>query len=175
MAETLNTHTSPSGFRPIPSYLRWIAFGVAILMFALAAAIYIGFTRVVVGEHENSVKWLPIAASDICYYRSYAYTAFEFNISEDEFLKWMKSNEWDKPAEPPAIGRYSKIESPVTIGRYTAGPQFKPKPGDPLEHTAKKGYVFERLFKEGKDEGIRVVYDAEIGRAFYTWKPSESK
>lgn len=149
--------------KPIPKYLRWVAFGVGLVMFALAIAMYIGMTRVVVGEHQENVQWLPLNAKDASFYRSYDYTAFEFNIGEQDFLTWAKSNAWEtKP-----------LDKPTVIGRYTAGPKFQRKPGDPTEHTAAKGHIYEKLREGSTDEGVRVVYDSEAGRAFFTWKPSQ--
>jgi len=146
-----------------------VAFAVAVVMFALAVGIYLGLTNIVISENEPAVKWLPSTAKDVSYYRSYDYTAFEFTIPEADFLAWVKSNQWDKETKP--------IEAPFKIGRYTAGPTFQRKPDDPLDHTAAKGYFMARFFKgrEGNDEGMRAAYDAENGRAYYTWKPSQGK
>jgi len=41
-----------------------------------------------IGEDVISVDWLPAEATNINYYRSYVFTAYEFQISEAGFRKW---------------------------------------------------------------------------------------
>jgi len=39
-------------------------------------------------ENVPSVDWLPASASNVSYYKSYSFTAYEFDISESEFNAW---------------------------------------------------------------------------------------
>ncbi len=41
-----------------------------------------------IAEGVNSVEWLPVEATNIKYYRSYGFTAYEFQIDEPGFRAW---------------------------------------------------------------------------------------
>ena len=60
-----------------------------------------------IGEHVDHVNWLPPTASDICYFKTYSNTAYEFNIPENDFMNWA------------AKIKLSEIHDPFQIERYT--------------------------------------------------------
>lgn len=104
---------------------------------------------------EASGLDLPEGAKDVCYYIPSAFgpvTAYEFSISQPEFLGWAKSCNWD--VQPIS-------EQGYTIIRYThlvnpAGPSAEAK--------IKQGYYYQST-KE--DVGVYVAYDTGQGRAYY--------
>src|SRR4029450_8888779 len=67
---------------------------------------YLALTHFETAENVDRVSWLPDSASNVSYYRSYNYTAYEFDISEDEFKKWIWLDV--KPiTKPVEVHRYS--------------------------------------------------------------------
>lgn len=116
------------------------------------------------GEDLSSVSWLPESASKISYYRSYNYTAYEFDISEEDFFLWVKENQWD----------VSEITEPVTISRYNYylieeskdDPQFWEK----VFVVVKTGYFYQ--WERGQSGGgIDLAYDSIINRVYYQYNP----
>lgn len=116
------------------------------------------------GEDVNRVPWLPDSASNICYYKSYVYTAYEFDISEQGFLDWAKKHQWE----------ISEIIEPVIISRYNRF-LVDTKDSDE-EHSAaiysgiKIGYYYQWERRESGG-GIAVVYDSTKQRAYYQSNP----
>ena len=72
-----------------------------------------------IGEHMGSVAWLPRTATDISYFKSYSYTAFEFTISESEFRKWADDCELAEIRETVRIPRFNRFL--VNINDYVSG------------------------------------------------------
>jgi hypothetical protein len=137
------------------------------------------FTDVDTAEHVASVSWLPEEASDICYYRSYGFTAYEFDISEQGFLDWAESRwaGWD--VQP--------IEEPVSVTRYRSRTDSDPPydwdaandlmDEDPEEwerqyyarraiYNASISHGFYYGHETGNGGGVQVAYDSEKGRAY---------
>jgi hypothetical protein len=59
------------------------------------------------GENVTRVDWLPQKASNVSYYLNYHFKAYEFDISEDDFLAWR-----------PEV--FYEIDEPYTILRWQA-------------------------------------------------------
>ena len=59
------------------------------------------------GENVKSVDWLPAGATDVSYYKTYSWTAYEFSIEEDAFKEWAYER-WE----------LAEIKDPVSISRY---------------------------------------------------------
>lgn len=103
------------------------------------------------GENEKSVSWLPESASDVSYYLVYGSWAYEFRITESDFLEWAKENDW-----PP-----EKIAGePVSITRYT-----RMMHQDDTRKIIKDGYYFENLQENGG--GTYVAYDTNTNYAYF--------
>ena len=64
-----------------------------------------------IGENLQRVEWLPEEATSITFYKSYGYTAYEFKISEEGFLKWAENvvYESDDAASYQAITDVSNL------------------------------------------------------------------
>jgi hypothetical protein len=132
---------------------------------------YLGFTQVETGEAVRSVDWLPEAASNVSYFRSYLNTAYEFDIDEAGFREWA----WWELAE---------ISEPVRLSRYLAF--STPHPVEPTNPTKEEWEAFavendrrgitivdglyygEQLDNGG---GVWVAYDRRLGRAYFQSAP----
>jgi hypothetical protein len=115
-------------------------------------------------EEVENVSWLPDSASNISYYKSYNYTAYEFDISEEAFLRWAKDHHWN----------VSKIDKSITISRYNyylvqeskSDPEFWEK----VYVTINTGYFYQ--WERGQSGGgIDVAFDSATNRAYYQHNP----
>jgi hypothetical protein len=138
---------------------------------------YRGFTRVEKGKHLKTVGWLPVEAPDVCFYRSYSFTAYEFDISEKGFLEWASRWEVKPITRPFEIRRYS--------GRLArARDLLSSRPADEDLNayerragewqslrcaTIANGYCYEDKHSDGG--GTWVAYDRSRGRAYYQSMP----
>ena len=157
--------------------MKFTLLKLLLLTAAIAVAVwfvnglYVELTHIDHGEGVASVPWLPESASNISFYRSYMYTAYEFDISEQDFSKWT----WLDVAE---------ISTPVTITRYktftTKIPELSANPtaSELLAHqtaydeqsaTISDGLYYESRRNNGG--GVMVCYDRKIGRAFLQTNP----
>jgi hypothetical protein len=112
-------------------------------------------------ENVETVDWLPDTATNISYFKSYLFTAYEFDISEEEFLKLAEKKGW----------KVKKINQTKRVLRYTYGVNQK-------NNTSKKtnteaiidsGYYYNKRFSNGG--GITVVYDNEKQTAYFQSDP----
>lgn len=144
---------------------------------------YEGFTTVESGEHVARVSWLPEAATDVSFYRSYSFTAYEFTIPEAAFLEWANDRGW----------KIAKIEGePRSISRYHRGLDDVPHPEEPRPDeksravweaynagvdkwrdatikTITHSYYYE--WRQTDGGGVSVVYDLDTGRAYFQSNP----
>ena len=123
-----------------------------------------------VGEHIEQVDWLPPGASDICYYKTYSYTAYEFNISESEFREWGDRWEFTEIQEPFEIWRYnlSLVESPDRSGGYDT--EAWEEYNNLVNATIVDGLCY-RTPPRGNGGGVYVAYDRVTGRAYFQSSP----
>ncbi len=148
-------------------------FIVAFISFAIwfVYGAYRNLTDVEIGESLQSVGWLPDAATNVSYYRSYLNTAYEFDISEREFREWSR---WD----------LTEITKPVQISRYLAFSTTLPEePSNPTRAEiealalaiAKRGVTIRDGlyygYLQGNGGGVWVGYDRDSGRAYYRSAP----
>jgi hypothetical protein len=134
----------------------------------LIRSCYIALTHFETAENVEHVTWLPKTASNVSYYRSYLFTAFEFDISEPEFQKW-------------SVWKVHSITTPITLHRYALArrdqPSLGPNPSyDQMlewqsrrEVTITDGLAYEHHQSNGG--GIVVAYDKSKGRAYYWPSP----
>lgn len=123
-------------------------------------------------ENVPSVDWLPASASNVSYYKSYSFTAYEFDIAEQDFKAWA----WVK-LEP--------ITQPVTVFRYSSRNEYQASypPNatqaqiDAIE-TANENLrgkkVFTGLYYESRTNsgrGVTFVYDRAAGRGYFQSNP----
>ena len=116
------------------------------------------------GEGLSSVSWLPDSATDISYYKSYLYTAYELDMSEEQFLQWAKDKSWE----------ISEIVEPISIGRYNRYllSDSKNDPGYWAKVFAEieSGYFYR--WERGKSGGgVNVAYDSIKKRVYYQYNP----
>jgi hypothetical protein len=119
-------------------------------------------------ENVESVEWLPKSATNISYYRSYMYTAYEFDIPEEDFLEWAKRKYWNVSrieAEPVSISRYNwPILHAADDHKY-----FETQERETHINIV-RGYVYKKRF--GRSGGGRIVaYNLDINRAYYQHNP----
>jgi len=153
---------------------RYTLRGLLIAVTAIACGIgllrgcYITLTHFESGENVEQVSWLPSAASNISYYRSYNFTAYEFDISESEFKHWI----WlDVRAitEPIKVYRYSHM----TRGKPDFGlnPSFAELEQWEATYLARvsDGLYFNNRRSNGG--GVTVAFDRTKGRAYFQTNP----
>ena len=104
------------------------------------------FTHIETGENVQSVDWLPASATSVSFYKSYSFTAYEFDIPESDFIDWAW---WDlKPiTKPVRVVRYCYFSSP-----------------DAPDATVTEGLHF--VSEQSDGGGVWVAYDRKIGRAY---------
>jgi hypothetical protein len=134
-------------------------------------AAYWHFTHFETAENLSRVDWLPESATHISYYRSYNFTAYEFDIPEAEFRTW---SWWE----------LDEIRQPVEVTRYTLFAKRRPvETSNPTSAMSQKQIdeyrsnfieVTQGLFHERREAdggGVTVVYDRTSGRAYFQSNP----
>jgi len=120
-----------------------------------------------IGMNEKKVSWLPDAATNVSYYKSYSFTAYEFDISEEDFKKW--AWKWD----------VKKIDKPVKVGRYTRRTLLMPDDPDEVEYDEYQNEVWAKIKvgyyyttpPRGNGGGTSVAYNLFTGRAYFYSTP----
>ena len=121
------------------------------------------------GENEKQVSWLLEEATNVSYYKTYSWTAYEFDISEEGFKKWAEGCD------------FKKIDKPVEMMRYlyftTDSPEYDSDPAGKYQQYQSKvnakirnGYYY-RTPPRGNGGGTYVAYDLDKGRAYYRMNP----
>lgn len=115
-----------------------------------------------IGENLPRVSWLQEDASDVSFYKSYQFTAYEFSVSEASFLKHTR---WE----------FQEIREPVTIPRYNTRlikiddcenfEEYRKK----TSVTVKNGLYSTR--RQSNGGGYTAAYDRETGKAYITRNP----
>ena len=129
---------------------------------------FVALTHFETAENVDHVSWLPSSASNVSYYRSYTYTAYEFDISEEEFKKWiwLDVNPITKPVK---VNRYSYMAAQ----RIALGPNPTQAELDAWEAagtaTVKNGLYHSH--RRGNGGGVDVAFDRDRGRVFFQTNP----
>jgi len=132
-----------------------------------------------VGENLPRVDWLPAVASNVSYYITYLYTAYEFDIPEEGFVALGKERNW-KLAEIEENG--------CRVMTYRMGGKMRKKypPPNPDQTTATQvaayrqtqeiiepnvtnGIAYQLRYHNGG--GIIAVYDRTKRRAYVQRNP----
>jgi hypothetical protein len=119
-----------------------------------------------IGEHVDHVNWLPSTASDICYFKTYSNTAYEFNITENDFVNWAAKIKLSEIHEPYRIERYTRSladRSEMPDGR--GNPSWKDYGKNGII-TINKGLCYSSP-PRGNGGGMYYAYDRVSGRAYY--------
>jgi hypothetical protein len=150
--------------------LKSLLIGITLIGLAigLLRGCYLHLTHFETAENVERVDWLPNTASNISYYRSYNFTAYEFDISEDEFRRWT----WLKVkpiSEPVEIYRYSFVaRSYQGLGPNPTNAQLEA--AEAVERaTISDGLYYEE--RHGNGRGVSIAYDRKRGRAFFQANP----
>ena len=107
-------------------------------------------------QNVESVSWLPPTASNVSYYKSYFFTAYEFNIPEKDFLALAKKKKWHVKA----------IEEPFPIMRYN---YIVESSGEEKRVYISNGYFFEHRRRDGG--GVSVAFDSIENKAYFQSSP----
>jgi len=122
-------------------------------------------------EHVDAVEWLPPEASDISYYIVDDFRSFEFKISENGFLDWVKKEQYqfeEITGEPVKLPRYTfDADIPVELSGLNDQERFE-KWELVMKVIIEAGYVL----KARNDDGDPIDmggYDRESGYAYYRY------
>lgn len=140
------------------------------LVFTFCASFYaflaipqVGFNRESIEDVPSWVK-LPGTAKNISYYhRPTFFTAFEYEVSEKDFLNWAQKS--DQPLSPLSqrtiIARYSGFLKSLSEEEKSAL-----KDNETMrEAVISKGYEYLEKFSNGGR--LHIVYDSENQKAYY--------
>jgi hypothetical protein len=145
------------------------AFFLAAVMVALtfvgllywAYSLYVGSSSVSWGTGLPAVPWIPegINASNISFAKSSWIVAYEFNVSEDGFSKWLKEK---------AIGPSESFSTPIRILRwYSIKPNRSEAEIENRSIEIGEGFVVHQ--KNAGGAGVLIIYDIRNHRAYYEW------
>jgi hypothetical protein len=114
-------------------------------------------------EGIPSVSWLPEEATGINYYFSYNNNVYEFSISEDGFLKWVKDNGYENKGWQDFNGIWKDHTSRI-VYRYN---YFGKQHVDLNQGTVEiiDGVFIEKRQRNGG--GYTVGYDRKTRRAYF--------
>jgi hypothetical protein len=133
----------------------------------LLGAAYWSNTHPDTGENIKTVAWLPPEATNVSYYKTYSWTAYEFDIDEDGFRKWS-----DCPLTP--------ITEKIAVERYSYENFMKRRLGCCNEQYEHERATHIAIVTDGlhysylnPSAGGRrsVVYDREKHRAYFQSNP----
>lgn len=162
----------------------WLIAGLVALLglLWLGYGAYRGFTDVEIGENVPRVPWLPDSASNVSFYRSYPFTAYEFDIPEQDFLEWAEDHGWDVRRikdEEKAIyrhhfggGRLKYPDEPPADATEAQEQRWLRAVEEYAEAFQKKidnGYYYR--YEQSNGGGITVGYDLDTGRAYFQSSP----
>lgn len=126
-----------------------------------AYSIYVGSSSVSWGTELSSVPWISenINASNISFAKSSSVVAYEFNVSEDGFRRWLKEK---------TIGAPESFATPINILRWNS---IKPNRTE-SEIENRSIEINEGLVVRDKNQGgagVLIIYDIHNHRAYYEW------
>jgi len=129
---------------------------------------FLALTHFETAENVDHVIWLPDSASSVSYYRSYNYTAYEFEMSEEDFKKWIWLDV--KPiTKPVKVNRYSYFAA----RRVDLGPNPTLAEMETWEAlgtaTIKNGLYHSH--RRGSGGGVDVAFDRDKDRVYFQTNP----
>lgn len=137
----------------------------------LSMAGYHAFTKVESGENLPSVSWLPKSATNVSYYKSYSFTAYEFEIPEADFVKWRgwKLKPIDKTVSVP---RYCRMTAKLPL--VGPNPTEAELCREAEAYAARSAWVADGLYYEYRQQnggGTIVAYNRNLQKAFVWTQP----
>ena len=145
---------------------------ISLIFFAVSCAMWSN-EHPKIGKNIKSVDWLPKEAHNISYYKTYSYTAFEFDISEEGFKKWAADYDCKKIETPEKVCRYNRMT--LKMPRFDSNvinddaiKEFE-KYQSTVNATIVNGYYYRKEYSNGGR--THVVYDLDKGRAYSQFNP----
>ncbi len=124
------------------------------------------------GEHVARVKWLPEDASNISFYKSYSYTAFEFRTSEEDFKKNANPTwNFQEIVEPEVISRYNSIIETRKYHQTFENYDHEAYTASQSRSTAKVTHGIVAKQRRSNGGGYHAVYDRDNGIAYIQTNP----
>lgn len=120
------------------------------------------------GENVKSVKWLPSDAKNVSYYKTYSWTAFEFDMPEQSFNKWINKKWMMKPIEKEHLIERSCLRN----GNHKTCSCYQKECNNPKEKCfalITNGVYDSQRWSNGG--GYNVAYDRDAQRAYYQYNP----
>lgn len=147
---------------------KTLSLGVALVFLIL---FIFSFWHILIYEKKGvglpSVDWLPKEATDISYYFSYRNNFYEFSISEEDFLKWVKEKGFENKGWQDLDGTWKQLTSKIVFRyNYFEEKDFYKVAG---EVEILDGIFLERRGRNGG--GYTVGYDRKTGRAYFHSSP----
>jgi hypothetical protein len=163
--------------RPDQRWLRWVGLiSLPLLLVGLPLTFLTGITQVEFAENVSGVPWLPAAARNVSYYRSYSWTAYEFDIPEADFLTWASDYDLQPIHEKVVVSRYlarmlnwSVMRNPSSTREAEVMMARQEHYRGLVSHSIEHGHYHRTVQSNGG--GITVAYDSDIGRAFVQRSP----
>lgn len=115
------------------------------------------------GINVPTADWLPETASDISFYRSHSWKAWEYTISENDFRESGSRYDLKEIEEPQSIPRFSWLEFRNTDPTKYGESYFREEQG----HHAKvsNGLFASKRWKNGS--GYHIIFDRDKSRVFF--------
>ena len=114
------------------------------------------------GEHVERVSWLPAEATDVSFFKSHSWTAYEFKISEAGFRKHVHSSwQFEEISEEEIIARYNYILAMKSPNDEELQGQRSAR--------VKNGIVTSRIWENGGR--YHAVYDRDTGIGYIQHNP----
>ncbi len=121
------------------------------------------------GENVEQVSWLPKEATNISYYKTYSWTAYEFDISEDGFKKWAKGYDLKTIDKPVEMMRYCYFTTKTPEYDSAQDGEYN-KWQERVNVKIFNGYYY-RTPPRPNCGGTYVAYDLDQGKAYYRDNP----
>lgn len=136
-----------------------------------------------IAKNVESVDWLPAEATKISYYRSYVFTAYEFQISEAGFREWASTKEF-RPSDSVEFQPVTEV-SEIHGKKLFPIQRYNRFGVDGLEHSDdhESHAAFEKATtidirnglrgesRRGSAGGYSIGYDRDTGTAYYQMNP----
>jgi hypothetical protein len=133
----------------------------------------------VIGENMAKVDWLPAVASNVSFYKTYLFTAYEFDISEADFVALGRERDWklaeinDKSLRVKTYRMGDKLRDrfPIPKSDISTDKQIYEylKARQVIEPIVTNGLAYE--VRQANCGGITAVYDRTKQRAYVQANP----
>ena len=141
-----------------------LVFNPVTLLVVFFGGVHYSNTHPAIGENVQSVSWLPSGAKNISYYKTYSWTAYEFDIDEVTFWSWAAKWQLKEIEEPRKIERHSYWNFIKTYHSEDWSTEVQ-------KHIALvRGGLYDCVSWDNGG-GYKVVFDREHRRAYFQSNP----